>query len=82
MSRWIHQSDASGLNEGTLPDMWEGLEACPTLSESKEEQLYQSWNSNFSLPQIEREGINMDYMNSWNNLIKERLLCNMAKKPK
>lgn len=59
----------------------EGLETCPTLSESKEEQLYQSWNNNFSLPHTEREGINMDYMNSWNSLIKERLLCNMAKNP-
>lgn len=38
-------------------------------------------HSNFSLPQIDREGTNMGYMNSWNSFIKERLLCSAAKSP-
>lgn len=39
-------------------------------------------HSNFSLPQIDREGTNTGYMNSWNSFIKERLLCSVAKKNK
>lgn len=60
----------------------EGLRHVLPSQNPKKSSFTKAETEIFLCPKLGGGGTNMDYMNSWNSLIKERLLlCNMAKNP-